>query len=140
MSACHAKEYNWWRASGHPYKLRKPAEAKISGLPLPKGYTWADISYVIGGFNWKTSYINKKGYIITTAKDGSAAPTQYNIRIRRWETIILERRRSMTAAAAIPPATPRKEIRAAQTKLLPPQGKLRASLPPFLKESLYRRR
>jgi hypothetical protein len=81
---CHDDEYNWWRASGHPYKLRKADEARISGLPLPKGYTWDDISYVIGGFNWKARYMDKKGYIITAAKDGSPAPTQYNIRTGRW--------------------------------------------------------
>jgi len=81
---CHQDEYNYWQASGHPWKLRKMRKARYSKLPLPKGWSWEDISYVIGGVNKKARYIDKKGYIITTAKDGSEAKTQYNINDGSW--------------------------------------------------------
>ena len=81
---CHADQFNEWQASGHPWKLRKVEKARYSGLPLPPGYSWDDISYVIGGANKKARFINKKGYIITTAKDGSEAKTQYNLQDGSW--------------------------------------------------------
>ena len=81
---CHAEQYNKWQASGHPWKLRKAEKAKYSKLPLPPGYTWDDISYVIGGATKKSRYIDKNGYIITAAKDGSEAKTQYNLEDGSW--------------------------------------------------------
>ena len=68
---CHGQEYNEWKASGHPYKLRTAEEIKSVPVPLPEGYTWDDISYVIGGYKWKARYMDKKGYIITSTADGS---------------------------------------------------------------------
>jgi hypothetical protein len=82
--SCHADQFNDWQASGHPWKLRKVAKARYSGLPLPSGYNWDDISYVIGGANKKARFINLEGYVITTAKDGSEAKTQYNLNNGKW--------------------------------------------------------
>ena len=82
--SCHAAQYNDWQASGHPWKLRKVSKARYSKLPLPPGYSWDDISYVIGGANKKARYIDLKGYIITSAKDGSEAKTQYNMEDGSW--------------------------------------------------------
>ncbi|RME63258.1 MAG: hypothetical protein D6778_09865, partial [Nitrospirae bacterium] len=70
--------------SGHPFKLMKAEFAKYRPLPLPEGYTWDDISYVIGGATKKARYIDKKGYIITSAKDGSDLKTQYNLATGTW--------------------------------------------------------
>ncbi len=81
---CHLEQYNLWHASGHPFKLRKAERARHTKLPLPPGYTWDDISYVIGGANWKARFIDKQGYIITAAKDGSEAKTQYNLEDGSW--------------------------------------------------------
>ncbi|MFQ6000286.1 MAG: multiheme c-type cytochrome [Anaerolineae bacterium] len=67
--------------SGHPYKLNKvvdgqPPEYPYSEVPEPpEGYTWDDITYVIGGFGWKARFIGKDGFIITGDAD---ATTQYN--------------------------------------------------------------
>jgi len=36
--ACHAEQYNAWRASGHSWKLRKIEKARYTKLPLPPGY------------------------------------------------------------------------------------------------------
>ena len=81
---CHAEQFNQWQASGHPWKLRKVEKARYAKLPLPPGYSWDDISYVIGGAVKKARFIDKKGYIITTAKDGSEAKTQYNLEDGSW--------------------------------------------------------
>jgi hypothetical protein len=81
---CHMDKYNDWKTSGHPYKLRPASVAKYAPLPVPKGYTWDDITYVIGGFRWKSRYIDKKGYIITTDKQGNKMPTQWNKATGRW--------------------------------------------------------
>ena len=56
---CHQGVYNDYRATAHPYKLRPVEEARLVGLPLPEGYTWDDISYVIGGRRWKSRYVGK---------------------------------------------------------------------------------
>jgi ribosomal protein L44E len=51
-------------------------------LLLPQGYTWDDISYVIGGYNWKALFLDKQGYIITHPPDSSGNAdylNQYNL-------------------------------------------------------------
>ncbi len=53
-------------------------------IPLPKGYSWEDISYVIGGKYKKARFIDQNGYIITAAKDGSELRTQYNMETGEW--------------------------------------------------------
>ena len=72
---CHEEEYGRFMLSGHPYKLTKiedgeppifPYDAITGGLSdPPEGYTWDDISYVIGGYNWKARFMDQDGYIIT---------------------------------------------------------------------------
>ncbi len=41
----------------------------------PEGYTWDDISYVIGGYGWKARFVDQDGFIVTGDAD---ATTQYN--------------------------------------------------------------
>ena len=83
-SACHPEEYNNWRTSGHPYKLVSAEDAKVRPIPLPEGYTFDDISYVIGGYKWKARYRDNDGYIITSIIDDNgegdivAGQNQYN--------------------------------------------------------------
>ena len=80
-SECHEDTYNTFAQSGHPYKLTKVSDGQPPVYPFteipdpPDGYTWDDISYVIGGYNWKARFIDQDGYIITG--DGNAT-TQYN--------------------------------------------------------------
>jgi hypothetical protein len=100
---CHEAQYNTWTASGHPYKLMKGEEAKYRPIPLPGGFDWPDddgvlsdneISYVIGGYKWKSRYMDSQGYIITktceerepfdsgcTERDGI---NQYNYLTGEW--------------------------------------------------------
>lgn len=78
---CHQEISDVFMDSGHPYKLTKvvdgqPPEYPFTDLPgPPEGYTWDDISYVIGGYNWKARFIDQDGFIITGDEDGT---TQYN--------------------------------------------------------------
>ncbi|GAB4320390.1 MAG: hypothetical protein Kow0074_10670 [Candidatus Zixiibacteriota bacterium] len=76
---CHAEKYSDWKESGHPYKLTKIENGQAPQYPHsavpnpPDGYTWNDISYVIGGYGWKARFMRSDGYIITG--DG----VQYNL-------------------------------------------------------------
>jgi hypothetical protein len=85
-ASCHQEIYNDYRATAHPFKLRPADEAHIVGMSLPEGFTWDDISYVIGGRRWKTRYMDKDGYIITkTGKNRDVmGKNQYNISTGAW--------------------------------------------------------
>ncbi len=80
-SECHGEIYDVFIKSGHPYKLTQvvdgqPPEYPFTEIPdPPEGYTWDDISYVIGGYNWKARFVDQDGFIITGDAD---AITQYN--------------------------------------------------------------
>ncbi len=79
---CHQETYDVFMLSGHPYKLNPVVDGQPPEYPftrvtdVPEGYTWDDITYVIGGYNWKARFIDKDGYIITGADEN--ATTQYN--------------------------------------------------------------
>lgn len=81
-SACHAEIYEVFMKSGHPWKLNKVVDGQPPDYPFteltepPEGYAWDDISYVIGGYNWKARFINQEGYIITDAP-GQSGNTEY---------------------------------------------------------------
>lgn len=85
---CHPDIYEIFMKSGHPWKLNlvvdgQPPEYPFTEVPdPPEGYTWDDILYVIGGYNWKARFIDQDGYIITDApgQSGDADYTgQYNL-------------------------------------------------------------
>lgn len=107
-SACHSGHAAAFAKMGHGYKLTKvvngqapvfPFDSITGGVPatLPKQthwdpaggggagawvegapYTWNDVSYVIGGFAWKLRFVDKEGYIVTSADDGAVKnPTQW---------------------------------------------------------------
>ena len=81
---CHSAIYDDYIQSGHPYKLNKVENGQPPTYPHsvvpnpPEGYTWDDITYVIGGFNWKARFTDSQGYIIT----GDAV--QYNLDTEGW--------------------------------------------------------
>lgn len=81
---CHGEQYNDWKVSGHPYKLMKGEIAQNRPIPLPEGYSWDDISYVIGGYKWKSRYIDNDGYIITNDDSAEGGNTQYNMLVGYW--------------------------------------------------------
>lgn len=89
---CHEAEYSKFVLSGHPYKLTKiengeppqfPFDSRTGGVPdPPQGTTWDDITYVIGGYGWKSRFMDENGYIIT---GDESATTQYNFAHKELE-------------------------------------------------------
>jgi hypothetical protein len=74
--------------SGHANALKKVSDGQAPQFPFsqlgdpPQGYTWADISYVLGGYGWQAIFSNQDGYIITDepGKSGNTAYlNQYNL-------------------------------------------------------------
>ena len=81
--ACHANILEEFTKSGHPYKINKvegtPPTYPFSEVPNPpEGYTWDDITYVIGGYGWKARFMDENGYIIT------GETVQYNLTVDTW--------------------------------------------------------
>jgi len=78
---CHEETYETFMKSGHPWKLTKVVDSQPPEYPFtevpnpPEGYTWDDVTYVIGGYNWKARFIGTDGFIIT---GDETATTQYN--------------------------------------------------------------
>jgi len=82
---CHPDVFNEWANSGHKYMLTPADTAQKTGYywnwpnpSPPPGKSWADVSYVIGGFGWKARFIGKEGYLITGPQ------TQYNLATGEW--------------------------------------------------------
>jgi hypothetical protein len=83
--SCHEDQYATFVLSGHPYKLTRIENGQPPVFPYddvtggvqdpPDGYTWDDVSYVIGGYGWKARFIDQDGFIITGDEN---AATQYN--------------------------------------------------------------
>jgi hypothetical protein len=84
--SCHEQIYNYYRDHGHPKKLRPATEAREWGVPLPEGYAWNDISYVIGGATRKARYIDQNGFIISKVGPNKDKPgkNQFNTATGRW--------------------------------------------------------
>jgi predicted CXXCH cytochrome family protein len=82
-AGCHADLYETFMKSGHPWKLTavvdgQPPEYPFTNIPNPpEGYTWNDIAYVIGGYNWKARFIDQNGYIITDRTGATVSDTTY---------------------------------------------------------------
>jgi hypothetical protein len=85
-SGCHQEIYDVYIKSGHPWKLNKIVDGQPPAYPFtkledaPEGYTWEDILYVIGGYNWKARFVDKEGYIITD-QPGTSGNTEY---LNQW--------------------------------------------------------
>ena len=85
-STCHQGLYELFMMSGHPYKLNPVVDGQPPEYPftqiteLPVGYTWDDISYVVGGYAWKTRFIGLDGYIITD-EPGKSGNSDY---LNQW--------------------------------------------------------
>jgi hypothetical protein len=68
---CHQAYYDSFIASGHPWILNPVADAAptIAGnraiRTLPEGLEWANVAYVVGGYNWKANFVDKIGALVT---------------------------------------------------------------------------
>jgi predicted CXXCH cytochrome family protein len=83
-TGCHYELAQTYMKSGHPWSLSSLADGKTPAYPFtqistfPSGYSLKDISYIIGGYNWKSIFLNSQGYIITDAPGSSDDPTYLN--------------------------------------------------------------
>jgi len=80
---CHPTTYKAFMKSGHVWALRpvlygQPPDYPYSDVPQPpEGYSWEDVSFIVGGYNHKAIFLDADGYIITG--DDEASATQYNL-------------------------------------------------------------
>lgn len=89
---CHEDIYARFSLAAHPHALAAvgdnepptyPYDSQTGGVPgPPDGYSWQDVSYVIGGYGWKARFIDADGYLLT-GEAGEA--TQYNFAYERIE-------------------------------------------------------
>ncbi|HBX68919.1 MAG TPA: hypothetical protein DEH25_05940 [Chloroflexi bacterium] len=85
-AGCHSDIAAVFNMSGHSHSLSEVTSGQAPEFPfsvvseLPEGYTWDDILYVIGGYNWKYRLVGLDGYMITNPKGGIDAEflNQYN--------------------------------------------------------------
>ena len=79
---CHADIYAAYQNSGHAWIMTQVENGQRPSFPYtfipqpPQGYNWSQISYIIGGFNWKALFLDQNGYIITNPP-GSTGQTNY---------------------------------------------------------------
>lgn len=84
-AGCHQRNYDTFRTTGHPVKIRTAAEARAAGIPKPDWLAWDDISFVVGGFRWKSRYVDKEGFFYTGSPDGKiVGRNQYNNETGTW--------------------------------------------------------
>ncbi len=82
-AGCHKDLADSYMKTGHASALVKVAEGKAPQYPFtevpnpPDGWTWADITYVIGGFNWQARFVGKDGYIVTDKPGATTADSTY---------------------------------------------------------------
>ena len=85
-AGCHNEIYEVYMKSGHPWKLNKVVDGQPPEYPftklseVPEGWSWDDILFVIGGYNWKARFVDKEGYIITD-EPGKTGNSEY---LNQW--------------------------------------------------------
>lgn len=90
---CHQQQYNDFILSGHSLALQKVDGPDCCRTPLPEGYSWHDISYVVGGLRKKANFLNREGYVVTAGRDGAELKTQYNIETGSWAYFFKDEKR-----------------------------------------------
>jgi hypothetical protein len=64
---CHEELYATYQETGHASALARIVDGEAPSFPFtevddpPEGFTWDDILYVIGGYNWKARFVDKQG-------------------------------------------------------------------------------
>lgn len=85
-SVCHASYYADFKETGHANILRSVSGGIYPAYPdfvpelpgPPTGYSWGNVSYIVGGFGWKTNFIDTQGYLIT------GSMVQWNLETQEW--------------------------------------------------------
>lgn len=83
-SGCHNQLAQTYMKSGHPWSLSPVTDGKTPDYPftqvnsLPSGYTTKDLSYIVGGYNWKAIFVDAQGFIITNPPGATDDATYLN--------------------------------------------------------------
>lgn len=93
-SPCHFNIVQQQELTGHRHILSQiisgspvyPAQAVRAGVPNPPaGFSWADISFVLGGYLWKANFLDSQGFFLT---DGTAGEnTQWDLAFPPNQTV-----------------------------------------------------
>lgn len=76
---CHGDIFERYSRSGHAWALTPVVDGQAPRIPSdevrtpPQDMTWDELSYVVGGYQWKALFVNQDGFLVT----GEAA--QYNL-------------------------------------------------------------
>ncbi len=76
---CHTDTFEQFSRSGHAWALTPVVDGQAPRIPSgevrkpPADMTWADVSYVVGGYRWKALFVDQDGFLVT----GEAA--QFNL-------------------------------------------------------------
>ena len=88
LDPSEADNYADWRTSGHRIILQEGVDAQHRTIPLPGGFSWDDISYVVGGHSTKAIYLDETGQIITSTVDREGntvdGMNQFNLLTGEW--------------------------------------------------------
>jgi len=85
-NACHSDIGAKMAIHGHAHQLTRvqgsapvfPSEAVGAGVTSPpQGFTWSDISYLVGGYYRKAAFVDQDGYLLVTGVTG--VNTQYDL-------------------------------------------------------------
>lgn len=82
-AGCHKQTAALYARSGHAHSLSPVVDGQAPRFPFsavsapPDGYTWADVAYVIGGYNWKALFVDQSGYLVTDKPGAASADTAY---------------------------------------------------------------
>ena len=92
LDPSEADNYADWRTSGHRIILQEGVDAQHRTIPLPGGFSWDDISYVVGGHSTKAIYLNDTGHVITSTVDREGNPVdgmnQFNLLTGEWSDFL----------------------------------------------------
>ena len=81
-AGCHRRIADQHELHGHNWVLNRVEDGQPPDYPFdqaiapPEGYTWADVSFVVGGFSRWAMFLDLNGYFITGAD--ANAHTQWN--------------------------------------------------------------
>ena len=93
-AGCHKDLADSYMKTGHASALTKIAGGQAPQYPFtevanpPDGWTWADISYVIGGYNWQARFVDKNGYIVTDKPGATSPDNQYGNQYNFANTVL----------------------------------------------------
>ena len=82
-AGCHSGISKTFAQTGHAYGLTPIVAGKAPEFPYsrvanpPEGYTWQDIAYVIGGYNWQARFVDQNGYIVTGKPGATESDPNY---------------------------------------------------------------